>query len=208
MNTPKQMNPTVPVIPAAHVNQPTTEQFAALLSRCALRDQEAFSALYAASSSKLFGVAVRITRRRDWAEEVLQESYVKIWHHAGSYDSGKSAPMTWMTAIVRNRALDWLRRPQEVRTSEEQETLLSAIPDEGPGPEDLASLAAQARRLHECMAHLSDDQKRSIKLAFFNGLSHGELAEKMGKPLGTVKTWIRRGLDRLKGCLEGLEKKQ
>jgi RNA polymerase sigma-70 factor (ECF subfamily) len=207
MNTPKQVNPTVPVIPAAHVNQPTTEQFAALLSRCALRDQEAFSALYAASSSKLFGVAVRITRRRDWAEEVLQESYVKIWHHAGSYDSGKSAPMTWMTAIVRNRALDWLRRPQEVRTSEEQETLLSAIPDEGPGPEDLASLAAQARRLHECMAHLSDDQKRSIKLAFFNGLSHGELAEKMGKPLGTVKTWIRRGLDRLKGCLEGLEKK-
>jgi len=187
------------------VNPLTTEQLASLLSRCALQDQEAFSALYTASSSKLFGVAVRITRRRDWAEEVLQESFVKIWHHAGSYDSSKSAPMTWMTAIVRNRSLDWLRRPQEVRTSEEQEALLSAIPDDGPGPEELVSLAVEAGKLHECMEGLSDDQKRSITLAFFQGLSHGELAEKMGKPLGTVKTWIRRGLERLKGCLNGLE---
>lgn len=199
--------PTTHVSPTTHVNPPTKEQLAALLSRCVLHDQKAFAALYEASSPKLFGVAVRITRRRDWAEEVLQESFVKIWHHAGSYDSGKSAPMTWMTAIVRNRALDWLRRPQEVRTSEEQEALLSAIPDEGPGPEDLVSLAAEARKLHECMEHLSDDQKRSITLAFFHGLSHGELAEKLGKPLGTVKTWIRRGLDRLKGCIDNLEKK-
>lgn len=180
------------------------EQFAELLSRCALQDQRAFAALYEAASAKLFGVAVRITRRRDWAEEVLQESFVKIWHHAGNYDSEKSAPMTWMTAIVRNRSLDWLRRPKETATSEEQEALLSAIPDESPGPAELVSLAADARKLHECMEHLSADQKRSISLAFFHGLSHGELAEKMDKPLGTVKTWIRRGLDRLKGCLEGL----
>lgn len=213
MNTPKEMNSAVPadstvqITPATSVSPSTTERLAALLSRCALQDQKAFSALYEASAPKLFGVAVRITRRRDWAEEVLQESFVKIWHHAGSYDSAKSAPMTWMTAIVRNRSLDWLRRPQEVRTSEEQEAMLSAIPDEGPGPEDLASLAAQAKTLHECMQHLSEDQRRSINLAFFSGLSHGELAEKMGKPLGTVKTWIRRGLDRLKGCLDGLDKK-
>ncbi len=188
------------------MKEPTPDQIAALLSRCALRDQQAFAALYEASAAKLFGVAVRITRRRDWAEEVLQESFVKIWHHAGSYDSDKSAPMTWMTAIVRNRSLDWLRRPQEVRTSEEQEALLGAIPDEGPGPQELVSLAGQALRLHECMEKLSEDQKRSITLAFFYGLSHGELAAKMGKPLGTVKTWIRRGLDRLKGCLDGMDR--
>ena len=207
MNMPKDAKPAAHVAPPMYVKSPSKDQLAALLSRCVLQDQEAFAALYEASSAKLFGVAVRITRRRDWAEEVLQESFVKIWHHAGSYDSAKSAPMTWMTAIVRNRALDWLRRPQEVRTSEEQEAMLNAIPDEGPGPEDLVSLAAQARKLHECMQHLSNDQRRSITLAFFNGLSHGELAEKMGKPLGTVKTWIRRGLDRLKGCLDSLDKK-
>lgn len=207
MNTPKDAKPAAHAAPPTYVNSPSKDQLAALLSRCVLQDQEAFAALYEASSAKLFGVAVRITRRRDWAEEVLQESFVKIWHHAGSYDSAKSAPMTWMTAIVRNRALDWLRRPQEVRTSEEQEAMLNAIPDEGPGPEDLVSLAAQARKLHECMQHLSNDQRRSITLAFFNGLSHGELAEKLGKPLGTVKTWIRRGLDRLKGCLDSLDKK-
>jgi len=207
MNAPKDAKPATHVNQPTYANAPSKDQLAALLSRCVLQDQKAFEALYEASSAKLFGVAVRITRRRDWAEEVLQESFVKIWHHAGSYDSAKSAPMTWMTAIVRNRALDWLRRPQEVRTSEEQESMLNAIPDEGPGPEDLVSMAAQARKLHECMQHLSDDQRRSITLAFFNGLSHGELAEKMGKPLGTVKTWIRRGLDRLKGCLDSLDKK-
>lgn len=207
MNAPKDAKPATQVNQPTYAIAPSKDQLAALLSRCVLQDQQAFEALYEASSAKLFGVAVRITRRRDWAEEVLQESFVKIWHHAGSYDSAKSAPMTWMTAIVRNRALDWLRRPQEVRTSEEQEAMLNAIPDEGPGPEDLVSMAAQARKLHECMQHLSDDQRRSITLAFFNGLSHGELAEKMGKPLGTVKTWIRRGLDRLKGCLDSLDKK-
>ena len=98
---------------------PANDELAALLSRCALADQRAFGALYQASSAKLFGVAVRITKRRDWAEEVLQESFVKIWHHAGNYDAEKSAPMTWMTAIVRNRALDLLRRPREVQASDE-----------------------------------------------------------------------------------------
>ncbi len=186
---------------------PTNEQLADWLSRCALDDQRAFAALYEASSAKLFAVAVRITRRKDWAEEVLQESFVKIWHHAGNYDADKSAPMTWMTAIVRNRALDWLRRPREVQTSDELEAFMEGVPDEGPGPEELAALTAQAAKLQECMQQLGADQQRSITLAFFHGLSHGELAEKMGKPLGTVKTWVRRGLDRLRQCLEGLQVK-
>lgn len=186
---------------------PTNEELAALLARCALSDQRAFGTLYQATSAKLFGVAVRITRRRDWAEEVLQESFVKIWHHAGNYDTSKSAPMTWMTAIVRNRALDWLRRPREVQASEALEIFMASVPDEGPGPEELAVLSARSGKLHECLEQLGDDQKRSIMLAFFNGLSHGELAEQMGKPLGTVKTWVRRGLDRLRQCLDGLDLK-
>src|SRR5690242_1203607 len=101
------------------------EQLSDLLARCALRDQRAFASLYQSSSAKLFAVAVRITRRRDWAEEVLQEAFVNIWNHAESYNPTKSAPMTWMTAIVRNRALDCLRRPREVEIGEEHEELLA-----------------------------------------------------------------------------------
>jgi RNA polymerase sigma-70 factor (ECF subfamily) len=181
---------------------PAPEQLSDLLARCALRDQRAFAALYQFSSAKLFAVAVRITRRRDWAEEVLQEAFVNIWNHAGGYNPAKSAPMTWMTAIVRNRALDWLRRPREVQIDEEHEQLMASIPDESPGPEELLRMSVEAGALAECMKALTEEQQRSITLAFFYGLSHGELAARMRKPLGTVKTWIRRGLDRLKSCLD------
>ena len=181
---------------------PAAEQLSDLLARCALRDQRAFATLYQFSSAKLFAVAVRITRRRDWAEEVLQEAFVNIWNHTASYNPAKSAPMTWMTAIVRNRALDWLRKPREVEIDEEHEELMASIPDESPGPEELLRRSLEAGELAECMKSLTEEQQRSVTLAFFYGLSHGELAEQMRKPLGTVKTWIRRGLDRLKGCLE------
>jgi RNA polymerase sigma-70 factor (ECF subfamily) len=183
---------------------PAAEQLSDLLARCALRDQRAFATLYQFSSAKLFAVAVRITRRRDWAEEVLQEAFVNIWNHAAGYNSTKSAPMTWMTAIVRNRALDWLRKPREVEIDEQHEELLASIPDEAPGPEELLRRSLEAGELAECMKALTEEQQRSITLAFFYGLSHGELAEQMRKPLGTVKTWIRRGLDRLKSCLDEL----
>jgi len=185
---------------------PAAEQLADLLARCALRDQRAFATLYQFSSAKLFAVAVRITRRRDWAEEVLQEAFVSIWKHAAGYNSAKSAPMTWMTAIVRNRALDWLRRPREVELDEEHEELMASIPDESPGPEELLHRSLEAGALAECMKRLTEEQQRGITLAFFYGLSHAELAEKMRKPLGTVKTWIRRGIDRLKDCLDELER--
>lgn len=182
----------------------TPEQLLALLSRCALRDQQAFAELYRASAPKLFAVAMRITRRKDWAEEVLQESYVSIWHHAQAYDARRSAPMTWMTAIVRNRALDWLRRPRETQLGEAQETMLAAIPDDAPGPDEMLRRSGDAARLADCLQRLSQEQQRSIRLAFFYGLSHGELAAKLGRPLGTIKTWIRRGLERLRSCLEGM----
>ncbi|HKB84479.1 MAG TPA: sigma-70 family RNA polymerase sigma factor [Burkholderiales bacterium] len=181
---------------------PAAEQLSDLLSRCALRDQRAFAILYQFSSAKLFAVAVRITRRRDWAEEVLQEAFINIWNHAQGYNPAKSAPMTWMTAIVRNRALDWLRRPREVEIDEAHEELMASIPDESPGPEELLRRSLEGGELAECMKTLTEEQQRGITLAFFYGLSHAEVAQQMRKPLGTVKTWIRRGLDRLKGCLE------
>ena len=173
----------------------------ALLSRCALGDQRACAELYRLTSSKLFGVALRILRREDWAEEVLQESFVNIWNHASEYAVHKSAPMTWMTSIVRNRSLDWARRPRHEDTSEDYDLLVENVRDDALGPLDQLARSAEASALARCLELLDSAQRQSITLAFQQGLSHAELAAHMHQPLGTVKTWIRRGLERLKGCL-------
>jgi RNA polymerase sigma-70 factor (ECF subfamily) len=173
------------------------------MARSALQDQRAFAELYRHTSAKLFGVALRILRRQDWAEEVLQESFVNIWNHVGEYNSSKSAPLTWMTAIVRNRALDWMRRPNLERGGEDYQLLAESVPDESRGPEAALDDSRDARALVDCLEQLPARQRQSIALAYVHGLSHGELAQHMREPLGTVKTWIRRGLERLKGCLDG-----
>jgi RNA polymerase sigma-70 factor (ECF subfamily) len=179
------------------------DAIAELMARCALRDQRAFAELYRHTAAKLYGVAIRILRREDWAEEVLQESFVNIWNHIADYSVARSAPMTWMTAIVRNRALDWLRRPNLEQGGEDYDLLVEAVPDEAPGPDLLLGDTRDARALAECLKQLSGNQRQTIILAYAHGLSHGELARHLKQPLGTVKTWIRRGLDRLKGCMEG-----
>lgn len=171
----------------------------ALLARSALGDRAAFRALYQATAAKLFGVALRILRREDWAEEVLQECYVSVWRHAREYNATRAAPMTWMTSIVRNRCLDWLRRPNPEPLPDEA---LESIESENPGP--LASLeqARDTAALARCLGGLDARQRQAIALAFFDGLSHAELARHLREPLGTVKTWVRRGLARLRNCLE------
>jgi RNA polymerase sigma-70 factor, ECF subfamily len=178
-----------------HLNQ--------LMARCALRDQRAFGELYRYTAAKLYGVALRILRRQDWAEDVLQESFVNIWNHVDEYSASKSAPLTWMTTIVRNRALDWLRRPHLEHGSADYDVLAAAVPDEAPGPEALLALGEDSRALAECLEQLSTSQRQSILLAYLHGLSHAELAQHLRQPLGTVKTWIRRGLERLKTCMQG-----
>jgi len=181
------------------------KRLAELLEACARQDRAAFAQLYQATAAKLFGVAVRILRRDDWAEEVLQDCFVSIWSHAGSYSPGLSAPMTWMTSIVRNRCLDWLRRPKvEVvlqREDEDAEDPIDAVPSDDPGPLDLLARSADGKALADCLARLEVKQRQAIMLAFYDGLSHSELASHMRQPLGTVKTWVRRGLERLKACL-------
>jgi RNA polymerase sigma-70 factor (ECF subfamily) len=179
------------------------ERLAGLLGRCALGNQGAFADLYSLTSAKLFGVALRILRRQDWAEDVLQECYVSIWNHAGDYAAARSAPLTWMTSIVRNRCLDWLRRPQSETTGEEYEIAVEAWQDESAGPMEQLAAAGDAAALARCLEQLEPKQRQSIVLAFFHGLSHSELSGHMKEPLGTVKTWVRRGLERLKGCLSG-----
>lgn len=176
------------------------EELSALLGACARRDRDAFAKLYRATSPKLFGVALRILKREDWAEEVLQDTYVNIWNHAGGYASGLSAPMTWMTSIVRNRCLDWLRKPRaEVNDAEGE--IVGRTASDLEGPLALLERSADARAIAACLKSLEPRQRQTIVLAFFEGLSHSELAAHMREPLGTVKTWVRRGLIRLKDCL-------
>lgn len=173
-----------------------------LLGRAALGDQAAFQRLYNSTSPKLFAVALRILRRRDWAEDVLQESFENIWRHAGDYAVSRSAPMTWMTSIVRNRAIDWLRRPAiAAELPELDDEFVAGWADEAPGPLQQLTQSRDAARIAGCLGQLEMLQRQSIALAFYQGLSHSELAEHMQVPLGTAKTWVRRGLEKLRGCL-------
>jgi len=174
-----------------------------LLARAAMSDQQAFAELYRLTSSHLYAVALRILREPAAAEEVLQESYVNIWHHAGSYVAAKSQPLTWLTSIVRNRCLDHLRRREIDTITIDDEDERMTIADKGPTPLELLLAGADARAVKGCVDALEAEQKQAIALAFYQGLSHAELSRHLKQPLGTVKSWVRRGLERLKACLDG-----
>jgi len=184
-------------------SDPTPATLIGLLERVAREDADALRALYELTSSKLFGLALRILVKREWAEEVLQESFVNIWRFAADYRAGLSAPMTWMAAIVRNRALDHLRRVNVVET-EWSEALDDQLPAFGPGPAEISLMSEQARQLALCMERLDPNQRQAVSLAYLRDQSHSEVAASLRVPLGTVKSWIRRGLDKLKTCLGGL----
>jgi len=174
---------------------------AALLAATASGSRDGFAQLYGASRGKLFAVVLRILKRHDLAEEVLQDAFVTIWDRAGDFSPDKGAPMTWMATVVRHRAIDRLRRNRpEVSLDAAPEAI--QVADEAPSPLANAIASADRRALQHCLDELEGEQKQSILLAYYNGLTHEEVAEKRGAPLGTVKSWIRRGLLRLKGCLE------
>jgi RNA polymerase sigma-70 factor, ECF subfamily len=174
-----------------------------LLARTALADQAAFEQLYRMTSPHLHGVAMRILRESAAAEEVLQEAFVNVWHHAGSYVAARSQPLTWLTSIVRNRCLDRLRKHDVDTVSIDDEDHAMTIADRSPLPLDLLLSGAEAGAVRRCVEALDAGQKQAIALAFYQGLSHSELARHLKQPLGTVKSWIRRGLERLKACLDG-----
>jgi RNA polymerase sigma-70 factor (ECF subfamily) len=180
---------------------PDQEVIGRLLARSAQGDRQAFARLYQASSAKLYGVALRILRREDWAEEILQECYVSIWAHARDYRPALAAPMTWMTSIVRNRCLDWLRKPA-LEVDDAEGAITEGAVSDNPGPLAELERAKDGKALARCLGELEARQRQAIALAFYDGLSHAELASHLREPLGTVKTWVRRGLLRLKSCLE------
>jgi RNA polymerase sigma-70 factor, ECF subfamily len=177
------------------------------LARTALGDRSAFKRVYEATSAHLFAVAMRISGRRDLAEDVLQEAFVNVWHHAGSYQAAAGTPMTWLISIVRNKALDQLRaigrRPTEsLDDSDDDDAPQRDLADPQAGPLELLARGLDAMRISGCMNGLDATQRQCLALAYYQGLSHSEVAEHIGSPLGSVKAWIRRGLDRLKNCLE------
>ena len=175
------------------------ERLAQLLARTALGDRKAFEALYGATSAQLFAVSLRIVRAPGLAEEALQDAFVNIWNRAGDYAREKSAPLTWMSAVVRNRSLDIVRRTREVPDVDDE--LAAGLVDESAAPAREAEARAEAHSLHQCLQELDPEQRQTIALAFFHGLTHSELAAHLRKPLGTVKTHVRRGLARLRECL-------
>ena len=180
-------------------NMLTTDGLSQLLRGVAQRDRSAFAKVYQATSAKLYGIVLRILRRRDIADEVLQEVYVKIWERAADFDSEKASPISWMAAIARNRALDEVRRKQPVALEDHPEVQDFASDDE-------TALAAvmrdeDGRRLAECLKRLEPDRRQMVVFAYCEGLSRDELAKKYGQPVNTIKTWLRRSLAQLKGCL-------
>ena len=180
------------------------QQLRSWLAAAAGRDAQAFRSLYNATSPKLFGYALRILHKRELAEEVLQESFVSIWNSARGYQSQLAAPMTWMAAIVRNKAFDALRRSDdtvEIDVDTFDSRIMQALQDPAATPIEALQLSSDAKALAHCMSMLEGLQRQVIGMAFYHDLSHSEVAQRMAIPIGTVKTWIRRSLERLKSCL-------
>ena len=179
-------------------------ELGALLEQIAQQDAAALKALYDRVSSSLYGMALRVLRNPEWAEDVLQESFLSIWRSAGDYRAALSPPLAWMGLIVRSRSLDLLRRQTADRagvTQELDETLADTLAGDVPDPMDSVDVSQQARALHGCLQQLEAAQREVLSLAYLRDLSHAELSAQLRLPLGTVKTWIRRGLAQLRGCM-------
>ena len=175
-----------------------------LLAATARGDHDAFAQVYQRTHAHLFGVALRILGRQASAEDVLQEAFINIWRNAASYRphvGGQDIqPMTWLIAIVRNKALDALRmrsRRNEVEFDASHEGQGAA----GASALDMVADATDSLRLRTCLDALDGTHRQSLALAYYQGLTHSEVAARMGAPLGSVKSWIRRGLDKLRDGL-------
>ena len=183
--------------------QPTTDAARARLVEALVatgaEDRAAFATLYSLTSAKLFGVCLRICGDRGAAEDVLSEVYLTIWRRAGAFEPGRASPISWLATIARNRAIDWRRsagRRQAVTLDDAPE-----VADPDPSVEERMIESDDTKQLHLCLDQLDVKQRGAIRSAFFGGLTYAELAERDRVPLGTMKSWVRRGLQRLKDCL-------
>ena len=171
---------------------------AALIDRVALGDRGAFDALYAATSAKLFGVVLRILKNRAEAEDALQEVFVRVWQKADRFRASDASPMSWLIAIARNHSIDRLRQ----RKPSADLSAAREVPDAGPTPEHAAIAAGEAARLNACLKTLDVAKAEAVRAAYMEGYTYQELAERFAVPLNTMRTWLRRSLQRLKACLD------
>ena len=181
----------------------TDAQLIVWLDRVASQDSAALRQLYDATSSKLYAIAMRVVGNVEHAEDVLQDAYITIWRVAGDYRAPLSPPMAWLGVIVRSRGLDFLRRRTAERALacqpvEDMADMLAADIDT---PMDTQEASEQAWALHECLRKIEAKQRQVVTLAYFRDLSQSEMAAQLKLPLGTVKTWMRRGLDQLRTCM-------
>lgn len=170
-----------------------------LLASVAKGDEAAFERLYEATRAKLFGVVLRILRRQDLAEEVVQEAYVKIWNSAGQFNPSLASPITWMVSIARNRAIDVVRKRSEPSIEDEAAAMLVA--SDTPDPLARREMTEELKRILECVGQLDPDRQKLVLLAYYNGWSREQLSEKFNTPLNTVKTWLRRSMIDIRECL-------
>lgn len=184
------------------MNRPDDLQ--ALLGRVALHDRQAFEQLYRATCSHLLGLAHGILRRRDWAEDVLQDAFMNVWYGAAGFNPTLASPMTWLINIVRNKAIDRLRsgRPSRDATIELDDEAMQLAAEPALQPERQLDDSLNKVHIDRCMAALAGAQRQALALAYYRGLVHSEIADALGAPLGSVKAWVRRGAERLRGCLE------
>ena len=185
--------------------QATPEQLEGWLGAIAMGDRTAFNALYKATSPHLFALLLRMLKRRATAEDALQDCYVKIWKKADSYQLGRGKPMAWLYSVARYRALDMIRQRRiEVDVDDVAESALLTTLAGEVKPADAEQKADDMARLQQvagCLEELSAEQKRALLLAYYEGYSHSEISSSLDVPVGTVKSWIRRGLLALRQCM-------
>jgi len=171
------------------------------LHRAGVGDQAAFEQLYRYTAPQLHAIALRMLRQRDWADDVLQETYVRIWHNASEYFRDRGSVMGWMTTILRYRAIDRQRREKKHDLADHDVYELDIAEDDAD-PQLVIACSSDASQLNDCLNMLRNEQRQCIESAFFYGYTHEQLSERFATPLGTVKSWVRRGLQTLRRCME------
>lgn len=176
-----------------------SNELAEALRLCAAGDRRGLRLIYESEAARMLGVAVRLLRRRDIAEEAVHDCFLKVWQRAASFDPARGDARSWLYAVLRNRALDILRGEGRTDLVDDFEPL--GLEDGGETPEQAVERLSDTGALRRCLERLNPVRRQAIVLAYVNGLTHGEIAGRLGLPLGTVKTWIRRGVIALKECM-------
>ncbi len=191
------------MISSSDSNSEIHDKVESYLRGCAQGRQQDLKKLYDLTSANLFAISLRILNDRGLAEDCLQQVFIKIWNHAGSYDSSKARGRTWLNTITRNQSLDLLRRNKH-RDKQDTDEALEHVEDQGASQEQQISHWQDSQKLHRCLKEIPEQQRLCLELAYFEGLTHQSLSERIDTSLGTVKTWIRRGLARLQTCMNSI----